>query len=377
MRIRAGFLVLLMACGGSPGGEDPPEAGGEAPPQADRPLVGPEAISVAERFRLAGDLRLELPRDLDIDAQGNLYILDFAPPTQLLKYDATGQFLRRFADRDEDGGNRLVSAIEFALAPWNTVLVVDRGRNSLQTFLATSGTFASSVEVQPAVALDVHALPQFGEFYLKKWVPEQRRAAVLRMRAPYDSLSTTYEIRLPPGLSVREEARGVHFHTTADPEGRLYVAFWDGYPVRVLAPEGSTLRTVDLARQAVFKTPAEITREADENLAILRKQTPDLDEALLREAAQPDSIRPLIEELAVDPVGRLWVRTNRADAAGVSTYDVFNEAGDYLARVDIPGIVERTAFDPQGRLYVIAAATPGGRRDIIGYDIRLGEPAAP
>jgi hypothetical protein len=376
MRTRAGLLIFLAACGGSPEGEEPPEQTLK-PPQADRPLLSTDATSLAERFRL-DDLRLELPRDLDIDAQGNLYVLDFAAPTQLLKYDSTGQFLRRFADRDEDTDKeRLVSAIEFALAPWNTVLVVDRGQNTLQTFLATTGTFATSVEVRPAIALDVQPLPGFGEFYLKKWDPGQRRSVVLHMRAPYDSLATAYELRLPPGLTVREEARGVHYNTAVDREGRLYVAFYDGYPVRVLAPDGQTVRLVNLARQPVLRSPAEIAREAEANLATLRERAPGIDEALLEEAARPDSIRPLIEELSVDPTDRLWVRTNRPDAAGVTPYDVFNEAGDYLARIDVPGIVERTAFDPQGRLYVIASSAPGARREIIGYDVQLGGTATP
>lgn len=379
-RLAAALLLLAAAaCGGSPPDADRQEPPTEDEPQADRPLLGPEAVTLAENFRLPPDLRLELPRDLAVDAAGSLYVLDFAPPTRILQYDSTGRFVGRMEDRNpQTGSGRIVSAIELALAPWNTLFVVDRGSNALTTFLTTTNTFTFSIEVTPGVALDVLPLPEFGEFYLHKWEPEQRRVAVLRMRMPFDSLGTAYEVRIPSGLSVREEARDVHFHTAVDGQGRLYVGFWDGYPVRVLGPGGETVRTIGLDRPAVPKGRELMAHEAEENLAVLREISPGVEEALLREAAQPDSVYALIEELTVDPTGRLWARTNRPDAAGATPYDVFNEEGQYLARVDVPGDVERTVFAPDGGLYVIVAPPPGaaagvGRR-IVGYEVRLGGP---
>ncbi|HUP00533.1 MAG TPA: hypothetical protein VM737_03305 [Gemmatimonadota bacterium] len=364
------LLGVAAACGGPSPGDPGPAA---EPPDEDRPrdvpLLDSGSVQLRESFRLEPGLRLQHPRDLALDGAASLYVLDFASPSQLFRYDSTGQFVGRFGDRDTEE-ERLASAIEFAIAPWNTVLIVDRGRNALHTFL-TIGTFASSVQIEPGVGLDVHALPEFGEFYLHRWVPEQRRSTVLHMRIPYDSLAITYEVRIPAGLTVREEARAVHFHTAIDRRGQLLVAFWDGYPVRVLAPNGETVRTIDLDRRPVRKDPQQIAREAEENLALLVETSPGVDEDLLTEAAQPDSIFPLIQELVVDPQDRLWVRTSREDAAGVTPYDVFNEAGQYLARVDIPGQVERTAFGPAGDLYVIAST--GDRREVIGYEVRFGE----
>ena len=368
------WAVFLGATACAETGPGEPDSAAETVPDprpADRPLLTSEAVRLEESFRLDAGLRIQHPRDIAIDDAGFLYVLDFTAPSQLFKYDSTGQFVLRFGAREEEE-SRLVSAIEFALAPWNTVLVVDRGRNALHTFL-TIGTFASSVQIEPGVGLDVHALPDFGEFYLHKWVPEQGRSTVLHMRAPYDSLSTVYEVRVPGGLTVRQEARDVHFHTATDRGGRLYVGFWDAYPVRVLGPTGETVRIVDLDRRPVPKDADRIAREASENLAILRETSPGIDEELLREAAQPDSIFPLIEELVVDPQGRLWVRTNRPGDAAATPYDVFNEAGQYLARIDIPGEVERTTFDAAGDLYVIVSATDR-RREIVGYEVGFGEP---
>jgi hypothetical protein len=238
------------------------------------------------------------------------------------------------------------------------------------------GTFASSVEVKPAVALDALGLPGFGEFYLHKWDTEGRRSVVLHMRAPFDSLATTYEVRVPVGASLREEARAVHYHTATDREGRLYVGFYDGYPVRVLEPDGRTVRTIDLDRQPIRKSAEAMRREEEDNLARLRDQAPGLDEELLLEAAHPDSLWPLLEELAVDPTGRLWVRTRRTDSGGASSYDVFNEQGEYLVRVDVPGRVERTVFAPDGRLFTVVAEEDGSR-EIVAYRIGLGASGEP
>lgn len=327
-------------------------------------------ISLTRRFELPLDRRVSRPRDLEVDAQGNLYLLDSGQPTDIFKYDSTGQLLFGFDERDPQQ-ERLTSVVEFSLAPWNTILVVNSGENALQTFL-TRGLFASSVESSSGIILDVHPLPEFGSFYLHKWVPEQRRSVVLLMQAPDDSLATTYEVRIPSDLSVRRQARGVHFQTTVDGHGRLYVAFYDGYPVRVLSPNGGQVRVVDLDREPILKSPEDIAAETEENLERLREELPGVDPSLILEAAEPDSFQPLIEEMLVDPSTRLWIRTHRPDAVETTPYDVFNEAGEYLARVDVPGRVRRTAFRPDGRLFVLTGGEGEDPAVIHGYDIRFG-----
>ncbi len=366
------WLVSLAGCGDAGGrteGGGPVEAA-ERP--ADRPLLPRDAVRLDPVFQLADAGRLGYPRDLAVGEGGNLYVLDFAPPSGILKYDATGGFLTRFGAHDE---RQIVSALEMDLAPWNTILLVDRGRNAIDTYL-TIGTFGSSVEVTPAVALDVHALPAFGEFYLHKWDAQGNRSVVLRMGAPYDSLNTVYEVRIPAGASVKEEARAVHYHTATDRQGRLYVGFYDGYPVRVLDPTGRTVRLIDLDREPIAKSHEEFRREEEENRARLTEEIPGIEEELLREAARPDSLWPIVEELAVDPAGRLWVRTQRQDAEEATPYDVFNERGEYLVRVDVPGEVERTTFAPDGRMFVIIERGDGDR-EIRGYDVILGPGDSP
>ncbi len=366
-------LVLLAGCGDAGGETERGRPAEAAERPADRPLLPRDAVRLDAVFQLFDAGRLGHPRDLAVEQGGNVYVLDFAAPSGILKYDPTGGFLLRFGARDED--REIVSALEMDLATWNTVLVVDRGRNTIDTYL-TIGTFGSSVEVTPAVALDVHALPGFGEFYLHKWDAEGRRSVVLHMGAPYDSLATVYEVRIPPGASLKEEARAVHYHTAADRQGRLYVGFYDGYPVRVLDPAGRTVRVIDLDREPIVKSLEELRREEEENLARLKQEAPGIDEELLREAARPDSLWPVIEELAVDPSRRLWVRTRRGDAGGATAYDVFNERGEYLVRVDVPGAVERTTFAPDGRIFVIVQREDGGR-EVRGYRVAFGGSARP
>ncbi len=363
-------LVMLASCSPQRDGEGVDDQQVARPP--DRPLMAPGSVSVVERARLATDGRVERPNDLAIDDEGNLYVLDLADPPQFVKYDSTGRFVRRMGDADVES-QQPVGALEFALAPWNTLLAVDRTQNKLLTYL-TLGTFASSLDIKPGFALDVHPLPEFGEFYLHKWSPELSRAVVLHMRAPSDSLATTYEVQIPRDLSVRREARGVNFHTAVDRQGRLYVAFYDGYPVRILEPDGQTVGLVDLDRQPTPKSSDQIAREVEENLETLRERAPDIDEGILVEAAQPDSVLPIIEELIVDPLGRLWVRTNRSETVDVTPFDVFNEAGGYLARVDVPGKVVRTAFDTAGVLYVITSGESDEQSAIFAYDVRFEEP---
>lgn len=339
--------------------------------QPDRPLVSADEVEVTETFRLGLSARaeagLDRPMDIGYDAAGNLYVLDGANPTRILKFDSTGQFLHRFG-RHEPDVERVGRATSFALAPWNTVLLVDQAHNLLVTFL-TTGTFASTVQIH-GVGMKVLPLSGFSEYYLQKWDPVSRRAYVVHMRAPIDSLGTPYSIGIPTGQSVRKEARDVAFKTAVDGRDRLYVAFADAYPIRVLDPDGTTVRLMGIDRPPVGKTLAAIEAERERNYRDIEARLPDISDSLKAEAAQPEPVHPMVEELAVDPAGRLWVRTHRRDAGSDTAYDVFNSDGDFLAVVRVPGEVRRTTFTPDGRLVVIDARSDTSR-EIVGHRIRF------
>ncbi len=253
-------------------------------------------------------------------------------------------------------------------------MFVDLVANALTSFL-TMGTYVSTVG-PGGVGMAVLSMPEYGQFYLKKWDPERRRAYVVHMQLPADSVAMVYEVWLPPGQSVRKDARDVSFRTATDAGGRLYVAFGDVYQVRVLDRTGATVRVVESARPALAKSPGEMEAERERVLARLEVQVGDVSDSLLQDAAKPDSLFPLVEELAVDPSGRLWVRTHRSERASGTVYDVFNEQGQLISWVALPATVRKTAFSPAGRLYVIDERDQG-KPTIVGYDVTFGSaPAA-
>jgi hypothetical protein len=95
----------------------------------------------------------------------------------------------------------------------------------------------------------------------------------------------------------------------------------------------------------------------------------------LQEAAKPDSLFPLVEELIVDRSGRLWVRTHRPEVGTGTVYDVFNEQGQLISWVAIPSVARKTAFAPDGRLFVIDERDPE-RPAIVAYEVVFGAGSA-
>jgi hypothetical protein len=370
--------VVALAWGGACGGreEAAPEtaAADSALPVEARFLIDPAAVRVEEVFRLtdeaASRAALRQPRDLAIDDEGTVIVLDFAVPDhrQIVTFDPTGEYGIRFGELD-DRTDRLGPSDQFAVMPWKYVMLVDAADNSLTSFL-TLGTYVSSVTLA-GVGMVVRPMPEYGHFYLKKWDPPRRRAYVLHMQLPVDSLSLVYQVSLPPGQSVRKDARDVSFLTASDGVGQLYVAFSDVYQVRVLDRQGATVRVVQSPRRAVRKSPREIEAERARLLEHLRGTVGDVSDSLLQEAARPDTVFPLVEELAVDPSGRLWVRTNRPEVATGTVYDVYNDRGEQISWVAVPAEVRKTAFAPDGRLFVIDERNPDRPR-IVGYEVGFG-----
>jgi hypothetical protein len=377
-RVRAVVAALALAWSGACGGgqDASPEAavGDSARPAEARLLIDPATVRVAEVFRLtdeaAARAALRQPRDLAIDDQGTLIVLDFAVPDhrQIVTFDPSGGYGIRFGELD-DRTDRIGPSDQFAVMPWKYVMLVDAADNALTSFL-TLGTYVSSVTLT-GIGMVVQPMPEYGHFYLKKWDPPRRRAYVVHMQLPVDSLSLVYQVTLPAGQSVRKDARDVSFLTASDGAGQLYVAFSDVYQVRVLDQQGATVRTVQSPRRAVRKSPREIEDERARLLEHLRGTVGDVSDSLLQEAARPDSLFPLVEELAVDPSGRLWVRTRRPEVVNGTAYDVFNDRGEQISWVSVPAVVRKTAFAPDGRLFVIDERDPE-RPGIVGYEVGFG-----
>ncbi|HET9333785.1 MAG TPA: hypothetical protein VFQ21_09405 [Gemmatimonadota bacterium] len=367
-------VVWAGACGGNQDAAPEAAASDSAGPTEARLLIDPASVRVQEVFLLpdeaAARADLRQPRDLAIDDQGTLIVLDFAVPDhrQIVTFDPAGEFAIRFGELDERA-DRLGPSDQFAVMPWKYVMLVDAADNALTSFL-TLGTYVSTVTLA-GVGMVVEPIPEYGHFYLKKWDPPRRRAYVLHMQLPVDSLSIVYQVTLPPGQSVRKDARDVSFLTASDGAGQLYVAFSDVYQVRVLDRQGATVRVVQSPRRPVRKSPREIEEEHARLLEHLRGTVGDVSDSLLQDAARPDSLFPLIEELAVDPSGRLWVRTRRPEAAMGTVYDVFNDRGEQISWVSVPAVVRKTAFAPDGRLFVIDERDPARPR-VVGYEVGFG-----
>jgi len=374
-RMRRLLALALVAAGGACQGREEPAEAPVADPwaateaQPDRPRIDPGAVALTERFRLAAAGRWSEAGDVAVDGAGSLYLLDAAGPSHILKFDSAGGYLLRFGETEPDPP--LAQALKISLAPeWNTIVTVDRPDGAVAAFL-TLGMLSYTAQVTGGNPVDALAMPRFGEYYLQGWNEATSRSGVYHMKLPLDTLATTYEVTIPPNQPVAKVARDVYFRTAVDRLGRLYVAFHDGYPVRVLDPSGRTVALVGIERERVPRNPDELATETAENLARLREQAVGVADSILVEAARVDPLYSMVEELAVDPTGRLWVRTHRSDSEGTTPYDVFDEQGRYLARVDVPGEVRATAFAADGALVVVdESSDPAGV--VVGYDVRFG-----
>ena len=368
----AAILAATLAGCGEPGGETPESARPDAPVASTaEPLIDPANVTVRQVFEqsaaAAARADLRQPRDLALDETGTLYVFDYAPPDhqQVVAFGPEGEFAYRFGERD-DRHDRIGPASQFTVTPWNYVMFVDGVGNALTSFL-TMGTYVSSASLG-GVGMAVHSMPEFGHYYLKKWDPPRRRAYVVHMQLPLDSLAMIYEVNLPPGQSVRRDARDVSFLTTSDARSLLYVAFSDVYRIRVLDGTGSTVRVVESSRRPVAKSPRELEIERERLLERLQRQVGDVSDSLMQDAVQPDTLFPLVEELSVDPGGRLWVRTHRPEVSTGTVYDVFNERGELISWVAIPAVARRTSFAPDGRLFVIDERDVTSPR-IVAYEV--------
>jgi hypothetical protein len=357
-------------------------------PAADRALAGRPAPAFTVD---AGEMQVGA---VAFDAADNLYVLDRAGP-RVRVFDRAGRPVRQWGRRGTAGGD-LLAPVRLAVTTDGMVVVSDAGRRAFVVYRA-DGTF-------------VRALPFTGERLAGLEMAADARGGVvadarpLSMRGRLDGGGDGARLAVilrPTGegaertlYSAAEEA----VHTGADagprpgsqlvgsappafaprlswaplPGGKLAVSHSARYAVRVLGPDGRVERVLErpFTPRAVTARDRDAERERmraalarGEGATVIpvgNRGTVRIPQAVVEaqvEGMEFADVVPVVERVAADPRGRIWVQRTGAAPGRAGPIDLLSPEGRYLGTMAAQPLPD--AFSPAGRAAYVEKGADG------------------
>lgn len=332
------------------------------------------------------------------DARGYLYLLD-ADARSVTVVDPDGQFVRTVG-RGGDGPGEFRMPMAMAVLPDGRLAVADAGHRAMLLFGA-DGEYARAVPFEGGVpvATLLHPDGQGGVVYAARGMamggpgmrgPGQRMGAgaapadipIHRVALlPDGAAEVVHRAWLPPAMepNVTQSGGGVmmrralrafepQLHLAVLPDGSLAVADSTSYRIRIVGPDGRVARTIERPVAPRVVTDREREREKARRFRELEEggsgdvvgmmagpggaqtmagpQVRSMLEAQLEDLQFWPEI-PVIQRLAADREGRLWVR-RFGDIGEPGPLEILSTDGTLLATVPPGGMEIPAAFGPDG-----------------------------
>jgi hypothetical protein len=312
--------------------------------------------------------------DVAFDAAENLYVLDRLS-ARVVMFDSLGRFVRSFGKRGGGPG-------EFSLPQQMTttasgeIAVSDVGHRAVILFGA-DGRFRGTIPFAGPTMLIGGTLarhPQGGVVSRAMGNPASRDVYALgdevilwypdRGGAPRTILTlSSARARRASGSSTRMRppvfSPGPRFAVL--PTGGLAFADSASYRIKIVSPEGRVYRVLDrpVAPRRVTAADRELERRRQEaelapgRLSIAGPRggplPPSLQGAVAKSLRNDQfaSVIPVIQGLAIDPAGNLWIERSGPAAGRAGPIDVITPQGRYLGT--LRGAKLPAAFSPRGR----------------------------
>lgn len=340
------------------------------------------------------------------DSEGNLYILDTGA-AHIVVMSPTGEHVRNISQKG-DGPGELGNPFGFVITADDRVVVYDFAKQGFQVF-TRDGDFVESIPIDPQEGIpgrEMRPLPSGkivsgGGFRIAmsrdggiETPPPGRPVDVFGLDGSHESLYTAWEMPATgetdetsfstgkgSNISLQmQQLRAFEPGLAVDvlPDGRVAVVDSIGYRVKLVDATGAVTGTLERPIPAVDvdETIREQERarrlsELEEGsgggatMMVIGRQSGgggsmSIDQEQIRRMRE-DAIAgmafapyiPVIEDMAADPEGRLWIQRSGPEPGVDGPTDIVTPDGGYFGTIPATGLRIPDAFGPDGLIAYI------------------------
>jgi hypothetical protein len=311
------------------------------------PMVGRDACGIEEELSIgkpegSGEFYFSEIRDLAVDGQENIYVLDFKEPF-IRVFDKSGNRLRTFGKRGQ-GPGEIQGPMNLCLSPQGELLVNDRANRFLH-FYTPAGEYKGSLSLARWPWFSRPVVDAKDNIIARTAVPGQGRNLIFVLK------------KFDPGLKESFDIFSYLMDTTPDvfdvyppdcfwqvrKDGGIVWGYADKYELRILDSGGKVIRRITRAY-----VPVEITGE--EKNAWLQFAFGDRGIPANVKVNWPRN-HNAFQRLIVDDEDRIFIQTYEKPPDGKGFYcDVFDPEGRFVAKFALRGAPRAVK---NGRVYSI------------------------
>jgi len=303
------------------------------------------------------DYFLYWPTDIELDSQGNLFVLD-NKGFCIKKFDSEGRYVTTFGRKGE-GPGEIMNAFRMAAFPNNHIVIYDFGNHRFSVY-DNDGTPLHSVEISKMgwrSVSDLH-IDGNGNLYMQSrkinFQRPEEPSQILIARLDLDTMAeTVIDSALIQEQMVKRRDQGMMvtqmpFHPELvwgiTPAGNIVLANSDTYHIKMYS---SDLKLIREFHHDIEKP--EVTEKDKEEF--LSGFADDEDFKWVRNETKFPKYKPYFEELLIDSEGYLLFQLEANDEE-TQHFDVFSPEGKYINRVTLPRL-HRAAILTDGYIYTI------------------------
>jgi hypothetical protein len=327
------------------------------------PIYEKGTAAFEEEYSIGGDIDdtdnfLFHPSDLALDAEGNLYVLDYKGFC-IKKFDRDGNYVAAFGRKGE-GPGEMLAAYDMAMDPDGNLVIYDFQNSSRFSVFAPDGEFLESFTL-PDVGF--RSLTGFG------FTPDGSLYASIDFTdySHPDGKTSTTIARFDPDTRAETPVESVDFQKWyaaqegdmmmmvstpfyADllwgiaPSGNIVTANSDTYTIKIYSP------ALELVTE--IQHDAEKPKVTDEDKEEYLEAFEEGDARIMaKKRARFPKHKPFFDALLIDEEGYLIFRTGETEGDR-SVYDVFTPGGKFVNTIMMPG-VHPSAIFVDGVVYTI------------------------